>query len=387
MRVVCGAKHVVSLANSLAAGLYCKLHGVHRPVNLSKPTIKRRKRIVTATPAGSSKYLQESAPGSDSPLAYATNLPMSADNPDESVELDQAQSVHRLDEMQSARKMNRGRNPSGQPARKKARKALGTVTAASGSSTSPPPMSDNLSVTDEANLSSARSEHLTLPELAAVAALAMHSNHERSLEHSTRLDTALLDAHSHPLHLMSDAPLRAATDPLDVNEGSTPNPHQEQHPIAHENHLQVLRDELARECALARDTISRLQAFVSRSEVAMQEMDRRSIEQRCSCVTSPTKHIRNAPTLLPQPSPSSLPQSQAIHNGDVTLDKSALSTALERVPLMDAIPSRLLQHRKKETAELRSRRRLIWEICPSNALGIVIVPIKQEQQDYEMMQV
>lgn len=34
-----------------ACGLYYKLHGIHRPVNLNKPTIKRRKRIPAAVAA------------------------------------------------------------------------------------------------------------------------------------------------------------------------------------------------------------------------------------------------------------------------------------------------------------------------------------------------
>ncbi|KAM0756468.1 glucocorticoid receptor-like (DNA-binding domain), partial [Meredithblackwellia eburnea MCA 4105] len=34
-----------------ACGLYYKLHNAHRPVNMKKPTIKRRKRVPAAPPA------------------------------------------------------------------------------------------------------------------------------------------------------------------------------------------------------------------------------------------------------------------------------------------------------------------------------------------------
>lgn len=40
-----------STQSDLITGLYYKLHHMHRPVNMKKPTIKRRKRIPAAPPA------------------------------------------------------------------------------------------------------------------------------------------------------------------------------------------------------------------------------------------------------------------------------------------------------------------------------------------------
>ena len=242
------------------------------------------------------------------------------------------------------------------PARKRARKALGTV--ASGSSASPPPGAPSV-----ASDVSMRSEHLTLPELAAVAALAMHSNHERSLEHSANLDQRLLEAHSHPLH---SAPAVSPTKAAVANDRVSSEPRQMSADL---HNLVEVRRELHTECDQARETIRRLEKFLYRSETMLRSLDDRlggrHHTSRVQNDNSPQKA-----TGLHAHTPSS--------PGHIPSQAPALSVSLSAIPMMPAVPSDILRKRKLQSLHARGPRKLVWEICPSNALGITIVPIKAE---------
>ncbi|KAG9238459.1 hypothetical protein BJ875DRAFT_480280 [Amylocarpus encephaloides] len=71
-----------------ACGLYCKLHGVHRPVTMKKSVIKRRKRVVPVggQPSGDAASTSMGSPESDRPSPESPDMRGTA-NPDGSINL------------------------------------------------------------------------------------------------------------------------------------------------------------------------------------------------------------------------------------------------------------------------------------------------------------
>lgn len=145
-------------------------------------------------------------------------------------------------------------------------------------------------------------------ELAVIATLAMHTNHDKSLQHSAKLDSDMLDAHEHPLHSQSNvyshsrlstavsaSPLSQHRQQLqqhlqrDGRAASSVAQRDYVHvaPVSEEDSLQGLRNSLVRECGEARDTISRLQDFLARSERAIAALDARAGLQSASIVPGP----------------------------------------------------------------------------------------------------
>ncbi|KAI1006972.1 hypothetical protein K3495_g1245 [Podosphaera aphanis] len=70
-----------------ACGLYCKLHGVHRPITMKKPIIKRRKRVIPAIQANQSDKLHNSTASPEPGHSPSPKHSRGSINPDGSVNL------------------------------------------------------------------------------------------------------------------------------------------------------------------------------------------------------------------------------------------------------------------------------------------------------------
>jgi len=151
-----------------------------------------------------------------------------------------------------------------------------------------------------------RPRELTRTELEVIAALAMNANHERSLQHSANLDSDLLDHHAHPLHsvpasLSNDrfgSLVPPAAHPA-ASELSFASPRDRASNLSlssDEEHISFHRQELARECEQARQTMSRLGAFLARSEQLLASMDQK-LERAKSAVakSSDSKEYAQSP--------------------------------------------------------------------------------------------
>ena len=358
------------------SGLYYKLHGTHRPVNLNKTTIKRRKRVSTSTlPAEGQLYvglMDQSSPRQSIEPSYSNDAGTSGS----------ACGMPPVDQIGEA---------SGPPAPKKARR--------SGPSTDDSPSNGQGSRVlhseyDQSSLPSYRPNDLTLPELAAIAALAMNANHESSIQHSTRLDRELLDHHHHPLHSISEIagdPSRSCTSPTrdrPAAAGLQPDEAESEMVVLDREGLCGLRAGLMRECSMARETVHRLQSFISRSEDMLAILESKmhtygngnasvSISDRVAQhgrpVTQSTRRLNphgsseNRSTAPPRVSPQFERQDHK---------RRQLDGLLSSVSASSAQPSEFLKRRKLNSIKLGARGqagRLLWEICPSHSGGITLV--------------
>lgn len=100
-----------------------------------------------------------------------------------------------------------------------------------------------------------------------MTALAMHANHEKSLKHSATLDSELLETHEHPLHSASHAAGAASLDSL--RDGAQAAERALRPALSEHEQLLAFKTELAKECAEAKSTIGRLEAFLAKSERIM----------------------------------------------------------------------------------------------------------------------
>jgi hypothetical protein len=263
--------------------------------------------------------------------------------------------------------------------------------------------------------SSSRPRELTRTELEVIAALAMNANHERSIRHSANLDSDLLDHHAHPLHSvpasLSDDRFGSLVPPAAVHPASelsfgSPRDRASNLSLSSdEEHLMLHRQELARECDHARDTISRLGTFLERSERMLAALDERIVRaNEHASKSSNDKEYTHSP--LKQQSEPYIAFDHnitpLIHSSTVTTASASESTTPERSEQrqLDAIlsafrpceakPSQLLQKRKlvhmAESKESRQAgdiglsdkrpRKLLWEICPSANPGVIVVSTK-----------
>ncbi|KAK4058038.1 GATA type transcriptional activator of nitrogen-regulated proteins [Microbotryomycetes sp. JL221] len=131
-----------------ACGLYYKLHGAHRPVNLKKATIKRRKRTLVPTAANG----PDNAPGDHGPRANTPSGP--------------------TDAVLSGEESGASSTP--QPKRRKTTKKAGAAAVDSGVGSSIPqgplPAPASTTAIEDGHSSIRKSpQGMTLPELAAVA--------------------------------------------------------------------------------------------------------------------------------------------------------------------------------------------------------------------------
>lgn len=216
-----------------------------------------------------------------------------------------------------------------------------------------------------------------------VASLAMRVNNESSLMHSAQLDPEVLDSHHHPLHSLSDVPIRAATplvelenkhEAMDVGGGGSD-----------ESTLKSLREGLVKEVSEARGTIERLQSFLKRSEKVLAALDQR--------LASPSKHETEV-----EPGSSNLSTISPLQA--LKDPKASLHALINFVPVSAAQPSALLKRRKAQprnslpqeqkqpdtdapawklapvasapTITLASKP-LLWEICPSSQDSLITV--------------
>ena len=337
------------------AGLYYKLHGSHRPVNMNKTTIKRRRRVAPS--------------GAEAEKAQST----SRESPESTSGSVQAlQDQDQRDHVPS----QGGRDETAiRPPRKRARKTPGSIGTDSYNSPQSHSMGLSSPHVGDASLPSSRPNNLTLPELAAVAALAMHSNHQSSLSHSIQLDNETLTSHSHPLHSKNADgefnPSRSVS--AQAVAGPTADRYVERHPslISEEiNALRHLRADLVRENAQAKDSIVRLQTFLNRSDTLLSQVD---------------DHISSMRSMQAGSAEATTAAKASLH-----MVKRGLADILGSIVPQAAIQSAVLLKRKRN-ANLphlqqlakspllndNSPSRLIWEICPSNSLGIAIVPKKE----------
>lgn len=332
-----------------------------------------------------------------------------------------------------AANLNDSASNNGQPPRKKARKAPGSLSseASVGQAGSIHPSSP---ASTHATLPSTRPENLTTSELAAVAALAMHANHQSSFMHSAQLDTDTLEQHAHPSHgtpalgtkhspavrkgdprqpgrasrgshaASSAVPLTAVYDSNGNNAyGANLSGQQSMAGVAGDTELESFRESLRLECLQAKETISRLQDFLARSESVLKRLDDR-IDSSKAAKPSSTTAPRN-PTDHPAPPIASRPGSATLRppppavNEDVIMEGSGqdgavdhLQNLLDSIPPSPAQPSALLKRRKREgtssanklfainptkAVPLRPRQKptpfnAVWEICPPNA-GVTVV--------------
>lgn len=153
---------------------------------------------------------------------------------------------------------------------------------------------------------SARPRELTRTELEVIAALAMNANHERSLQHSANLDSDLLDHHAHPLHSvpasLSDDRFASLVPPAahpaasELSFGSPRDRASNLSLSSDEEHVAVYRQELAKECEQARQTMSRLGAFLARSEQLLAAMDQKLDRARnAAAKSSDSKEYAHSP--------------------------------------------------------------------------------------------
>lgn len=163
-----------------------------------------------------------------------------------------------------------------------------------------------------------RPRELTRTELEVIAALAMNANHERSLLHSANLDSDLLDHHAHPLH---SVPASVSGDrfgslvppgaqPAAASEISFGSPRDRASNVSlnsDEEQIALHRQELARECEQARQTMSRLSAFLAKSEQMLAAMDEKLARAKSAGKSSETKEYAHSP-LKKQSECSTLPQ-------------------------------------------------------------------------------
>ena len=361
------------------SGLYYKLHGTHRPVNLSKPTIKRRKRIPPAVLPPTSN----SQPTSDK-----QNMYQQASTGSNSAELAPD------DRRNGSPSSDHAEEFSGQPARKKVRKADDERDTLRTS----PGYSGHLS-SDHTSLPSYRPNDLTLPELAAVAALAMHANHELSLQHSTQLNSELLDHHHHPLHSSSEGRIPSETGPASDKaaqrrwEGSRAHFPGETFGISDQDELTSVRAGLMRECGQARETIDRLRHFISRSEGILGLLDRWSsggaeqfrfdgtkvkplVALPSSTVNAHTSAMARPNLDLESSSSSPYPSGITTPLSEQERKRRALEAILTSIPPASAHTSALLRKRKLDKVDQVTRSapvRMLWEICPSISTGLTLV--------------
>lgn len=263
----------------------------------------------------------------------------------------------------------------------------------------------------------ARPRELTRTELEVIAALAMNANHERSLQHSANLDSDLLDHHAHPLHSvpasLSDdrfgslVPPAAHPTASELSFGSPRDRASNLSLSSDEEHIALHRQELAKECEQARQTMSRLGAFLARSEQLLAAMDQKLDRARSAVAKSsdskeyahsPLKYqgelirtyfprgFKNAPT-----KEACISVAPATTSGTSTPAEAAgpskLESILAKFVPSEAKPSQLLRKRKLEgpaetidtvplgtkAVDGRRPKKLLWEICPSATPGVLVV--------------
>lgn len=375
-------------------GLYYKLHGAHRPVNLNKPTIKRRKRVTaSAATANGTPPLSADGPSALSAGAESRNqipgtAPIPQDHANGEPARKKARKIPGTSSISSAAKAAHAHNnayPNGQTsivAGNGQQKALNIANADDsqmGEGDSDDTMDDDQrSLT---SLPSSRPNDLTLPELAAVAALAMHANHESSLSHSAHLNNDILDSHHHPLHSSND--LSPSSLPPSATAASLPTNPSINGKVDSASgsaltrsvaNLIQLRADLSRESTVARETIIRLQAFLNRSDQAIAELDGRIATSTAVIPTAvqsvvPAAGIRAA-SISAEPTPDIKPK---------------LAEILAAIPQSEAQPSALLRKRRAddsqpdgkggESGTASKATKLLWEICPSTASDIKVIAV------------
>lgn len=152
---------------------------------------------------------------------------------------------------------------------------------------------------------SSRPRELTRTELEVIAALAMNANHERSLMHSANLDSDLLDHHAHPLHSVpasvsddrfgSLVPPAAHPAASELSFGSPRDRASNLSLSSDEEQIFLHRQELARECEHARSTMSRLAAFLAKSEQILASMDEKLARAKSVSKSSDPKEYAHSP--------------------------------------------------------------------------------------------
>lgn len=256
------------------SGLYYKLHGAHRPVNMNKTTIKRRKRVPAAPGAEGSQVSHHVRTTSTSVVCESDQL------------------------YQSNSAGPSGPDQGDGPVKKKARKNQQDAPRSSYGSMQEYGGAPGSSRSSDGGQSS-RPRELTRTELEVIAALAMNANHERSLQHSANLDSDLLDHHAHPLHSvpasLSDDRFGSLVPPAahpTASERSFGSPRDRASNLSlssDEEHIAFHRQELARECEHARQTMSRLGAFLAKSEQLLASMDQK-LERAKSTTAKSSEH-------------------------------------------------------------------------------------------------
>ena len=150
-----------------------------------------------------------------------------------------------------------------------------------------------------------RPRELTRTELEVIAALAMNANHERSLMHSANLDSDLLDHHAHPLHSVpasvSDDRFSSLVPPAahpaasELSFGSPRDRASNLSLSSDEEQIVLHRQELARECEHARNTMSRLAAFLAKSEQVLAALDEKLATAKSASKSSEAKEYARSP--------------------------------------------------------------------------------------------
>ena len=215
---------------------------------------------------------------------------------------------------------------------------------------------------------------LTHDELAAVTALAMHANHEKSLLHSTTMNSELLETHGHPLHFASHAAGAASLDSL--RDGPAPHKPTMQRALTGHEQLLAFRAELSRECAEAKSTIGRLEGFLSKSERIMSGIDARlKALQASSQAQVATQRRLRASALANQADYVAVAPSAASAETPSNPSNSTLAQLLQNLKPSGAITSTILKNRKstRHDGSLPKATSILWEICPNTTQSLKVV--------------
>lgn len=153
-----------------------------------------------------------------------------------------------------------------------------------------------------------------------------------------------------------------------------------------------LRENLLRECGQARDTVERLQGFLSQSEAMVRLLDERIGDGKTA--NRPPSPLKPLPIEIIKTSPTPLPE--AMSNSSLLNPTTAkLEELLAKIPKAEAVPSVLLKRRRLDSRQASAsdfspppasmasilssaketgpRKAPVWDICGSTD-RITVVP-------------
>ncbi|GAA5980194.1 hypothetical protein JCM10908_001570 [Rhodotorula pacifica] len=328
-----------------ACGLYYKLHGQHRPVNLKKPVIKRRKRVPAAAPGQSRAAMMEAhARGTNGASDTASPPPNGQDGGDSSYEGDSITSSTTA--------------PPPPKRRKTTAKKAATVAAAT-ASPGPPIEEDREAAAASALQTSPRN---TLSELAAIATHTAQQQQQQQQQQVQRhntgptpnpngaapatglaLQSSVPHVHaphsSHAHHHHHHAVPHVHTPHVHNHVPPRPHRHATATPLALPSianldaplmganltlrDLTSLRDSLRDEIVGAREHMARLDAFVRRGEGIVRTLDE-AVQRASSQADSASRREETA-------------ASTSAHTGAPSAEEDEYEAYLRSLPPMEAI--------------------------------------------------